>query len=251
MLSSSLHARYVGYAPVAPGTFGSAAGLAAFVAVRATGSPAIELATIVTLFAVGVWSAGLAERYFGGVDPGPIVMDEVVGMLITLALLPVTVTGAIVGFLVFRVLDVIKPWPSGRFEKLPGGLGVMADDGMAAIYGNLVMRRLIWLTAGRVARVTPLTRAAIIAVGSELLTPLRIDTNSLFITEQLNALGIDVVMKGVAGDDREELAHLFRAALARADLVVFTGGLGPTDDDVTREVVAATLGRDARKRTLR
>ena len=89
----------------------------------------------------------------------------------------------------------------------------------------------------------PLTRAAIIAVGSELLTPLRIDTNSLFVTGQLNALGIDVVMKGVAGDDREELAQLFRAALARADLVVFTGGLGPTDDDVTREAVAATLGR--------
>ena len=93
------------------------------------------------------------------------------------------------------------------------------------------------------AIVRPLTRAAIIAVGSELLTPLRIDTNSLFVTGQLNALGIDVVMKGVAGDEREELAHLFRAALARADLVVFTGGLGPTDDDVTREVVAATLGR--------
>ena len=93
------------------------------------------------------------------------------------------------------------------------------------------------------AGVRPLSRAAIIAVGSELLTPLRIDTNSLFVTGQLNALGIDVVMKGVAGDDREELAHLFRAALARADLVVFTGGLGPTDDDVTREAVAATLGR--------
>jgi nicotinamide-nucleotide amidase len=91
--------------------------------------------------------------------------------------------------------------------------------------------------------VRSLTRAAIIAVGSELLTPLRIDTNSLFVTGQLNALGIDVVMKGVAGDDREELAQLFRAALARADLVVFTGGLGPTDDDVTREAVAATLGR--------
>ena len=89
----------------------------------------------------------------------------------------------------------------------------------------------------------PLARAAIIAVGSELLTPVRVDTNSLFITEQLNALGIDVVVKAVAGDDREELAHLLRAALARTDLVVFTGGLGPTDDDVTREVVAATLGR--------
>jgi nicotinamide-nucleotide amidase len=93
------------------------------------------------------------------------------------------------------------------------------------------------------AGVRPLARAGIIAVGSELLTPARVDTNSLFITEQLNLLGIDVVLKGVAGDDRAELSHLFRATLARTDLVVFTGGLGPTDDDVTRDVVAETLGR--------
>jgi nicotinamide-nucleotide amidase len=92
-----------------------------------------------------------------------------------------------------------------------------------------------------------LRRAAIIAVGSELLTPLRLDTNSLFVTEQLNSLGIDVVLKAVAGDDRDELAQLFRTALARVDLVVFTGGLGPTDDDVTREVVAGTLGRALRE----
>jgi nicotinamide-nucleotide amidase len=91
--------------------------------------------------------------------------------------------------------------------------------------------------------VKPLTRAAIIAVGSELLTPLRLDTNSLLVTEQLNTLGIDVVLKAVAGDDRGELAQLFRAVLARVDLVVLTGGLGPTDDDVTREVVAGALGR--------
>ena len=89
----------------------------------------------------------------------------------------------------------------------------------------------------------PFTRAAIIAVGSELLTPLRVDTNSLFVTEQLNTLGIDVVLKAVAGDDRVELTEIFRAALARVDLVVLTGGLGPTDDDVTREVVADALGR--------
>ena len=136
---------YLGYVPIAPGTFGSAAGLAVFLAVRSTGSVTVELATIVILFAIGIWSGTVAEHHFGGVDPGPIVLDEVVGMLITLALLPVTFTGAIVGFLVFRVLDVVKPWPSNGFEKLPGGLGVMADDGMAALYGNLVMRGLIWL----------------------------------------------------------------------------------------------------------
>ena len=93
----------------------------------------------------------------------------------------------------------------------------------------------------------PLKRAAIFAVGSELLTPLRIDTNSLHVTEQLNALGIDVVAKGVVGDDREELAYLVRAALPRIDLLVLTGGLGPTDDDVTREAVAAVLGRALRE----
>ena len=136
---------YLGYVPIAPGTFGSAVGLALFFAVRSTGSVAVELLAIAVLFAIGIWSGTEAEHHFGGIDPGPVVMDEVVGMLITLALLPVNVTGAIVGFLVFRLLDVVKPWPSGGFEKLPGGLGVMADDGMAAIYGNLVMRGLIAL----------------------------------------------------------------------------------------------------------
>jgi nicotinamide-nucleotide amidase len=93
------------------------------------------------------------------------------------------------------------------------------------------------------AGVKPLTRAAIAAVGSELLTPLRIDTNSLFITEQLNRLGIEVVVKAVVGDDRDELARLLTTLLGRADLVVLTGGLGPTDDDVTREVAADVLQR--------
>jgi phosphatidylglycerophosphatase A len=136
---------YLGYVPVAPGTFGSAAGLALFAAVRSTGSVTVELAVIALVFVVGLWAGTVAEHHFGGIDPGPVVLDEVFGMLITLALLPVNLTGAVVGFLVFRVLDVVKPWPSAQFERLPGGLGVMADDGMAAIYGNLVMRGLIAL----------------------------------------------------------------------------------------------------------
>jgi phosphatidylglycerophosphatase A len=134
---------YVGYVPIAPGTFGSAAGLVVFALVRAGGSTIVELATIVVLFAIGIWSATEAEQHFGGVDPAPIVLDEVVGMLITLAFLPVNVTGAVVGFFLFRALDVFKPWPSGRFERLHGGLGVMADDGMAALYGNGIMRILM------------------------------------------------------------------------------------------------------------
>jgi nicotinamide-nucleotide amidase len=90
---------------------------------------------------------------------------------------------------------------------------------------------------------TTLSRAAILAVGSEMLTPSRVDTNSLFITERLNRLGIEVVFKAVVGDDRSELASLVRLALERADLTVCSGGLGPTDDDITREVVADVCGR--------
>jgi nicotinamide-nucleotide amidase len=89
----------------------------------------------------------------------------------------------------------------------------------------------------------PVTTAEILAVGSELLTPHRIDTNSLHLTDKLNALGIDVRFKGVVGDDPDALAGAFRTALSRADLVISTGGLGPTADDLTREAVALVLGR--------
>jgi nicotinamide-nucleotide amidase len=90
--------------------------------------------------------------------------------------------------------------------------------------------------------VTRTARAEIVAVGSEMLTPDRVDTNSLFITKRLNEIGVEVIAKTVASDDREVIAGLLRLALTRADLVVFTGGLGPTSDDLTREAVAEALG---------
>jgi phosphatidylglycerophosphatase A len=134
---------YLGYVPIAPGTFGSAAGLVVYAAVRWSGSAGLEVAVIALLLAIGVWSGNVAERHFGGVDPAPVILDEVAGMLITLALIPVNLPGAIVGFLLFRLLDVIKPWPANRLEALPGGFGVMADDAMAAVYGNMVIRLLV------------------------------------------------------------------------------------------------------------
>jgi len=86
-------------------------------------------------------------------------------------------------------------------------------------------------------------KAEIIAVGSELLTPDRLDTNSLFLTEELNKLGIEVVRKTIIGDNRELLAEAFRDALDRVPLILASGGLGPTEDDLTRETVADLLHR--------
>ncbi|MCS6804649.1 MAG: competence/damage-inducible protein A [Acidobacteriota bacterium] len=85
--------------------------------------------------------------------------------------------------------------------------------------------------------------AAILAVGSELLTPFRTDTNSLYLTEQLNSLGIDVKLKMVVGDELERIVECVRVATQSADLIIATGGLGPTEDDLTREAFAAVLGR--------
>ena len=91
-------------------------------------------------------------------------------------------------------------------------------------------------------------KAEIIAVGSELLTPDRVDTNSLFLTEELNKIGVEVVRKTVVGDNREFLRDAFRDALERVPIVIASGGLGPTEDDLTREAVSDVLGRKLRLR---
>jgi phosphatidylglycerophosphatase A len=136
----------IGYVPVAPGTAGSAAGLVCYGVLRYAGAgPVADLVVIAVLFVAGVWSGTHAERHFGTTDPGPGVIDEVAGMLITLLAVPATWPVIAAGFLVFRALDVVKPYPAQRLERLPGGLGMMADDAMAAIYGNLVLRILIWI----------------------------------------------------------------------------------------------------------
>ncbi len=89
--------------------------------------------------------------------------------------------------------------------------------------------------------------AEIVAIGSELLTPYRQDTNSLYLTEKLNQLGVEVIFKTIAADDRQHLVSAAEIALGRADLVIFMGGLGPTEDDLTREAVAQALGLQLRR----
>ncbi len=131
----------IGYVPFASGTFGSAAGLVLWALLPA--SLLVQISTIAAIFSMGVWSGTVAERCFGRTDPGQVVIDEVLGMLITLFMNPVRWRGALAAFLLFRLFDVIKPFPANRLERLPGGIGVMADDAMAAVYANLALRVLL------------------------------------------------------------------------------------------------------------
>ena len=142
---------YVGYFPIAPGTAGTLAGLGLYALVRWLGTPGVELVTIVAVMVIGVWAAQGTERALNLKDPGPVVIDEVLGILMTLAFMPLSIGGIVAGFVLFRIFDVIKPFPAGRLEHLPGGFGIMADDAMAGLYGQLLMRVVIavwpqWLT---------------------------------------------------------------------------------------------------------
>jgi len=136
---------YIGFFPVAPGTVGSAAGIAVYAFGRWLHVPYFELLSIAILFALGVMYGRTVEEALGGIDPGPFVIDEVMGMLITLLLIPVNWRGMLLGFLLFRAFDVMKPYPARQLERLPGGLGIMCDDAMAAVYANLALHSIYLL----------------------------------------------------------------------------------------------------------
>jgi phosphatidylglycerophosphatase A len=128
-----------GYFPVAPGTIGSAVGTVLYLLVCQR--PLAQQATLVIGIAIaGTWAAGIAEDHFGRSDPGQVVIDEVLGQLVTLFATGASLTVAVIGFFLFRALDIVKPWPARQFERFPGGLGIMADDAMAGVYGNLLVR---------------------------------------------------------------------------------------------------------------
>ena len=136
-----------GYAPIAPGTFGSAVGVLIYLA---TWRQSFEVQTLLTLGVVllGIWAATVASQHFAKPDPSHVVIDEVAGQLVTFVGLTVSWPGVLAGFLLFRALDIIKPWPANRLEALHGGLGIMADDVMAAVYANLILRAALYSFPG-------------------------------------------------------------------------------------------------------
>jgi len=142
---------YVGFAPVAPGTVGSAAAIPFFLLLRLAHSAWLEIAVCAAIVAAGAWSARITEQALGVEDPGPVVIDEVVGMFVSLLFLPATWLVVLAAFLAFRVFDIVKPWPADRFEHIPGGWGVMADDVMAGVYANLTLQFLLWARPGLLA----------------------------------------------------------------------------------------------------
>jgi phosphatidylglycerophosphatase A len=130
----------VGYFPIAPGTAGSVVGILLVAALgRAELAPGWSWvllgAAAVSIFVVGVWAAGRAERFFGRTDPGYVVIDEVAGQVITFLAQPeASWKWLLAGFVLFRAFDVIKPFPARQAERLPGGWGIMMDDVLAGLY---------------------------------------------------------------------------------------------------------------------
>jgi phosphatidylglycerophosphatase A len=131
-----------GLSPVAPGTAGSALGLLLFWPLQEL-SLTLQIVATVLLFLVAVPASTAVARRVGMEDPGVVVIDEVVGMWVTLLGMPFTPAVAAVGFLLFRAMDVIKPYPARDLESLPGGWGIMWDDVVAGIYAQLLLRALL------------------------------------------------------------------------------------------------------------
>lgn len=129
-----------GYAPIAPGTVASA--LTALVLWLIPFSPLGLLALLLAVTVGGTWAAHRAERMLGVTDPGVIVIDEVAGMALSVLLVPLTLPVLGVGLLLFRLFDIVKPFPARASERLPGGVGVMADDVIAGLYALGVLALL-------------------------------------------------------------------------------------------------------------
>jgi phosphatidylglycerophosphatase A len=138
-------ALYIGFIPGAPGTYASVAtGLVFFLVCRLSHGlvPALHLSAVCLISLFGIPAASEVSRATGIEDPSFVVIDEVAGQLVTFLFLPATALNIILGIVAFRLFDIWKPFPIRRLESLPGGTGIMADDLLAGVYGNLVLQLL-------------------------------------------------------------------------------------------------------------
>jgi len=136
-------ALFSGYSPVASGTVGSAVGLAIYF-IPGFEQAYVILPICVLVYFLGVRTAEAMEKVYGQ-DPGEVTIDEVLGMWISLLFLPKTIVVGVIAFFVFRILDIVKPYPARRFDNTPGGSGVMLDDVISGIYTNLLIQAAVAL----------------------------------------------------------------------------------------------------------
>jgi len=122
-----------GYAPVAPGTFGTLGAIPLYLAVSRLSTGAYVAFTF-AFAALAVYAADRAGRYWGIADASPIVIDEVAGYLVTMALVPFSWQAALAGFVLFRIFDVLKPWPASALDRVKNGFGVVSDDLAAGVW---------------------------------------------------------------------------------------------------------------------
>lgn len=138
---------FTGYAPIASGTVGSVLGLLIY-CLPGFESPFVVLPTIVVCFVLGVFASTRMEAVYGN-DPHEVVIDEIVGMWIALLFLPKAILPALISFFLFRLMDIIKPFPANKFNAMSGGFAVMMDDVIAGIYANVILE-LVFFIAARV-----------------------------------------------------------------------------------------------------
>jgi phosphatidylglycerophosphatase A len=128
-----------GYAPIVPGTFGTLAAVPLFYLIAIYGNRWILGLAAIVLFGIGVWVSTKAEILYGRKDPSKVVIDEVMGFLVAMLFLPFQVKYVLISFVVFRIMDIVKPWPAQQIQVLHGGWGIMLDDLFAGIYSGLVI----------------------------------------------------------------------------------------------------------------
>jgi phosphatidylglycerophosphatase A len=122
-----------GYAPVAPGTFGTLGAIPLYLLLSRASAP-VYVGALVAVSVVGMLAAERAGRYWGVADASPIVIDEVAGYLVTMALVPFSWPAALAGFVLFRIFDVLKPWPASALDRVKNGFGVVMDDLAAGVW---------------------------------------------------------------------------------------------------------------------
>jgi len=127
-----------GYSPLIPGTMGTLVGIPVFLILSAIPPPAYEF-TIIAFFFLAVWAAEKAQVYWGVKDDQRIVIDEIMGFFVTMLWIPGTLFTIILGFILFRLFDITKPFPARRLEEVSGGYGVVLDDVMAGVYANIAL----------------------------------------------------------------------------------------------------------------